>query len=84
VGEAVVVITGASSGIGRAAALRFAREGARVVLAARSGQALADLAADCDARARENETERLSLARGSRNAVVTRQRSWTRRLSRIR
>ncbi|MCF7222241.1 SDR family oxidoreductase [Marilutibacter chinensis] len=39
----VAIITGASSGIGRAAALRFAREGARIVAGARRADALAQL-----------------------------------------
>lgn len=42
-----VVITGASSGIGRAAALTFARRGARVALAARRADLIEDLAGEC-------------------------------------
>ncbi|MEU4423197.1 SDR family NAD(P)-dependent oxidoreductase [Actinoplanes sp. NPDC024001] len=41
------MITGASSGIGRAAALAFARAGDRLVLAARSQAALKAIAAEC-------------------------------------
>jgi NAD(P)-dependent dehydrogenase (short-subunit alcohol dehydrogenase family) len=43
VGEQVVVLMGASSGIGRESALRFARKGARVVVSARGEEGLDSL-----------------------------------------
>jgi NAD(P)-dependent dehydrogenase (short-subunit alcohol dehydrogenase family) len=46
--RAVVVITGASSGIGRAAALRIARRGASLALCGRSSDPLAGVARECE------------------------------------
>lgn len=48
--DSVIVITGASSGIGRATALAFARKKARLVLAARRSEALESLAGECRKR----------------------------------
>lgn len=45
--DAVIVVTGASSGIGRAAARMFADRGATVVLAARRADALEEVAIEC-------------------------------------
>lgn len=45
--DKVVVITGASSGIGRAASHAFARRGCKLVLAARNGAALAETSREC-------------------------------------
>jgi NAD(P)-dependent dehydrogenase (short-subunit alcohol dehydrogenase family) len=46
----VVVITGASSGIGRATALAFASKGACIVLAARREKALREVVSECERR----------------------------------
>jgi Short-chain alcohol dehydrogenase of unknown specificity len=47
-GSRVAVVTGASSGLGRATAVRLAREGMRVALLARDARALSELDADIE------------------------------------
>jgi short-subunit dehydrogenase len=53
--QQVIVVTGASSGIGLATAYAAAERGARLVLAARSARTLADIAARLAAQGREVE-----------------------------
>ncbi|BAJ75525.1 dehydrogenase with different specificities [Microbacterium testaceum StLB037] len=60
--EHVVVITGGSRGIGRAAALRFARRRARLVLVARDTVALSSAAEECRRRGAEVLTLPMDLA----------------------
>jgi NAD(P)-dependent dehydrogenase (short-subunit alcohol dehydrogenase family) len=52
--DKVVVITGASSGIGRATALEFGRQGAKVVIAARDGEALRETKQELDTAGAES------------------------------
>jgi NAD(P)-dependent dehydrogenase (short-subunit alcohol dehydrogenase family) len=51
--DKIALITGASRGIGRAMALRFAGEGAHLVLCARNGEALQDVAQAVKDRGRQ-------------------------------
>lgn len=49
-----IVVTGASSGMGRAAAVRFASRGDRLVVSARRGAVLDDVARECRAAGGES------------------------------
>src|SRR5690349_18768509 len=53
IGEQVIVLTGASSGIGLAAARAAAQRGAKLVLVARNKEALEDLVREISARGGE-------------------------------
>lgn len=48
-----ILITGASSGIGKAAAIRFAKEDVRLILLSRNTDALAELKSKCDEGGKE-------------------------------
>ena len=58
----VVVVTGASKGVGRGVALHLAKLGARVVVTARRQPALDELAAELDALGAEHEAATVNVA----------------------
>jgi 3-oxoacyl-[acyl-carrier protein] reductase len=60
--ESVAVITGASQGIGRAAALRLAKDFSAIVLAARNREALKEVAAEVKSRGADPLTFALDLS----------------------
>ncbi len=64
----VVAITGASTGIGRATALEFAKKGARLVLVARQKEKLDELARECAGLG--SECLPVSLDVGDKGAVL--------------
>lgn len=80
--DAVVVITGASSGIGRATALAFARRGCPVVLAARREEALERVRQECQ-RHRDTETLVVPLDVTDPEAVTALARRTVERFGRV-
>ena len=59
--EPVAIVTGASQGIGRATAIRLAKDFSGVVLAARDGKALEETGAEVKANGADSLTAALDL-----------------------
>jgi 3-oxoacyl-[acyl-carrier protein] reductase len=71
--ESVAIVTGASQGIGRATAVRLAKDFSGVALAARNGDALKEVAAEVNSHGAEPLTVALDLhSRESAEALVKR------------
>ncbi len=68
--DQVTIVTGASTGIGRALALELASAGAKLVLAARDEAALARVAAECEAQGTRPLCQRTDVTRAADCAAL--------------